>query len=76
MAKSTEDLEAYLGRLGRRFERLSDGTFLVGAGADQPPIALRVEPPVLVLQVAIGAVPEGGPETQVELFRRLLELNS
>jgi hypothetical protein len=76
MATPVEDLEAYLSRLERRFERLADGTVLVAVDADRPPIALRVVPPVLVARTVIGAVPKEGAEAQARLFRRLLELNS
>jgi hypothetical protein len=76
MARSPEDLEGYLNTLERRFERLEDGTFLVGAGANLPPIALRIAPPVVVIQVAIGAAPSADSADAARLFRRLLELNA
>jgi hypothetical protein len=75
MAKP-EDLEAYLTRLDRRFEKADDDTYLVGLGAGGAVVALRVAPPVVVLQVDIGAVPEGDPALQSRLFRKLLELNA
>jgi hypothetical protein len=79
MATSAEDLEAYLDRLERRYERLADGTLLIAFGPGQPPIALRVAPPVVVAQAEIGPCP---PDTgaaavsAVALYRRLLELNA
>jgi hypothetical protein len=45
-------------------------------GPGQPPIAMRVAPPVLVLQVAIGALVKRDAVDQAKLFRRLLELNA
>lgn len=76
MVKSHEDLEAYLNRLGRRFERLEDGTYLVALAPNQPPVAVRVEPPVLVVHVRIGEAPAGNLGTEAAVFRRLLELNA
>jgi len=74
MIQSTEDLEGYLARLERRFERAEDGTYLLGMGADKPLVALRLAGPVLVAQVAIGEAPAG--DTAAPLLRRLLELNA
>lgn len=79
MAKSVEDLEGFLERLGRRHERLDSGTLLITFGPGQPPVALRVAPPVAVVQVDIGRCPpETGPaqESAAALYRRLLELNA
>lgn len=76
MATSPDDLEAYLARLDRRFERLEDGTLLVSLGAGQPQVAIRVAPPVVVVQVDIGAAPKGDAQKEAKVFRRLLELNA
>ena len=76
MVKSNEDLEAYFRKLDRRFDLLEDGTYLVATGSRQMPIAVRLLPPVVVLQVKIGDVPELELAAQVTLFRRLLELNA
>src|SRR5262245_52874673 len=76
MIQSADDLEGYLNRLERRSERLPDGTVLLPLGPNQPLAALRLAPPVLVVQVAIGKVPGGPPERAAPLFRKLLELNS
>ena len=76
MATSPEDLEAYLARLDRRFERLEDGTLLVSLGAGQPQVAIRVAPPVVVVQVDIGGAPKGDAQKEATIFRRLLELNA
>jgi hypothetical protein len=76
MVKTHEDLESYLGRLERRYERLEDGTTLVALGGNQPPIAVRLAPPVLLMQVRIGDVPAGDPGVQLAVYRRLLELNA
>ena len=76
MARTNEDLESYLQKLERRFERVDDGTYLVAGAPNQPPIALRVAPPVLVVQVPIGPAPREETPQQARLFRRLLELNA
>ena len=75
MAKSSEDIESYLHRLSRPYERVDDGTFLVSAGANQAPIAIRIADPVVVIQAEIGAAPTGDTELEAKVFRRLLELN-
>lgn len=72
MLQTNEDLEAYLTRLERPFERSESGTYVVGMGAGKPLLAVRLAPPVLVLRVVIGSVRHEG----VELYRKLLELNA
>lgn len=76
MATSNEDLEAYLTRLDRRYERQGDGTYVVSLGPSQPPAALRMAPPVVVVQCDIGPAPSGDSDSTSRLFRRLLELNA
>ncbi len=75
MARTAEDIEAYLGKLERHFERAPDGTLLV-TSHQQPPIAVRVVPPVVVFQIAIGELPRKPDAEMASLFRRLLELNA
>lgn len=75
MIQSNEDLEGYLLRLERRFERAEDGTYLLSMGADRPLVALRVAAPVLVAQVEIGPAPEED-RAAAALFRKLLVLNA
>lgn len=76
MATSAEDLEAYLLRLDRRFEKVDEQTFLVSLGGGQPPAVLRIAAPVVVVQVDIAEVPTGNPGVETKLFRQLLELNA
>ena len=76
MIRTNEDLEAQLDRLERKYERVGEGTYLVSAGPGRPPVAMRLAPPVLVLQVEVGALVKKGADTQARLFRRLLELNA
>lgn len=75
MIQTNEDLEGYLGRLERRYERSQDGTYLVSMGAERPLVAMRVAPPVLVAQVAIGSVPADAAKSSA-LFRKMLEFNA
>jgi len=75
--RSVNDVEAYLGKMNRRFEPVDDqpGTFLVHGGTNMPPTALRVDPPLVVLRVHVGDV-EGNDSANGELFRKLLTLNA
>jgi hypothetical protein len=76
MIRTNEDLEGFLGRLERRFEKLPDGTYIVSMGGGRPLVAMRLAPPVLVLEVVIGKVPSAPPEQLSTLYRRLLEFNA
>lgn len=76
MIRHSEDLEAQLDRLERKYERLGDGTVLVSVGPGRPPIAMRVAPPVLVMQVTVGKLVKQDAAHQAPLFRKLLELNA
>jgi hypothetical protein len=75
MIKSSDDLEAQLGRLGRRYERNPDGTFVLSLGPNQPPVALVLVPPVLVVQVAVGPAPKN-ESVAARVYKKLLELNA
>jgi hypothetical protein len=70
------DVEAYLRRLDRTFEKIGEDTFVVGLGAGQPPAVLKLSPPVLVAQVDVAEAPSKNPSLEAKLFRRLLELNA
>jgi hypothetical protein len=76
MVKTDDDLEGYLRKLERRFEKTEDGTFLLGMGPGQPTAALKLAHPVLVAQVRIGPAPKGNMSQEAAVFRRLLELNA
>jgi hypothetical protein len=75
--RSANDVEAYLGKMNRRFSTVEDqpGTFLVHGGDNMPPTALRVDPPLVVLRVHVGDV-EGTDADNGTLFRKLLSLNA
>jgi hypothetical protein len=77
--RTVKDIEAYLGRLNRRFHPVDGepGTFLVSTGDKYPPIALRVDPPLVVTRVHIGDVnTTTGGSDPTSLFRKLLQLNA
>jgi hypothetical protein len=75
--RSANDVEAYLGKMSRRYSPVEDqpGTFLVHGSANMPPIALRVDPPLVVLRVHVGDV-EGGDANNAPLYKKLLTLNA
>jgi Tir chaperone protein (CesT) family len=75
MIRTSDDLEAQLERLGRRCERLEDGTFVLSLGKGLPPVALLLVPPVLVVQATVGRAPSQlGAAAPV--YKKLLELNA
>jgi hypothetical protein len=75
MIRSSDDLEAQLGRLGRPYERTKDGTFILSLGKNQPPVALLLVPPVLVAQVTVGTAPKS-LAAAAPIYKKLLELNA
>jgi hypothetical protein len=72
--RTVNDVEAYLGRMTRPFEAAPGAaeTFLVSTGEHSPAVAVRVDPPLVVLRVHIGRV----PADPTNLFRELLQLNA
>ena len=76
--RTDKDVEAYLLRLNRRFRAVEDqpGTFLVESSAEMPPLAVRVEPPLVVVRVHVADVDSvEDAATRSALFQQLLELN-
>src|SRR4051794_14632220 len=73
--RTGKDVEAYLGRLNRRFDRVEgqEATFLVESAQNMPQVAVRVDPPLVVFRVHVGDAPR--PD-HVELFRKLLQINA
>ena len=73
--RTAKDVEAYLTRLNRSFHEVDGqpGTYLLTAPGATP-VALRVDPPLVVLRVHIGDVKNEG--TDLPLFKRLLQLNA
>ncbi len=58
--RSVKDVEAYLERMNRAYQSApgASETFLVSSGDNYPPVAVRVDPPLVVLRVRIGNVPD------------------
>jgi hypothetical protein len=75
MARTERDVEAYLQALGKSWDKLEDGTYVVGPG-DETPTALRIGGSLLVARVFVGDAPGGDPAMEARVFRRLLELNA
>jgi hypothetical protein len=73
--RTEKDVEAYLRGLNRRYRAVDDqpGTFLVESSGNMPPVALRVDPPLVVVRVHLGDL---APAGDADLLRRLLELNT
>jgi hypothetical protein len=73
--RTVRDVEAYLGSMKRRFSAVEgqEGTLLVHSSDRMPPIAVRVESPLVVFRVHIGDAPKAD---HVALYRKLLELNA
>lgn len=74
--RTGKDVEGYLYRLKRRFGPVEGetATFLVETSGDMPPVALRIDPPLVVLRAHIGDVKRGTDPSA--LFRKLLDLNA
>ena len=77
--RTVKDIEAYLAGLNRQYTHVEDepGTYLIHSSGNMPPIALRVDPPLVIVRVHVGDVApskEGANETA--LFRKLLQLNA
>jgi hypothetical protein len=76
--RSKKDVEAYLGHLNRKFTQLESPagaatTYLIHSGESFPPVALRVDPPLVVLRVHIGDVDD---KTEARIYRLLLQHNA
>jgi hypothetical protein len=75
--RTLKDVEAYLEKLGRHHDPVEgeSGTFLVQSSGAMPAIALRVDPPLVLMRAAIGNAPSD-QHAQTALFRKMLELNA
>ena len=82
--RTEKDVEAYLLRSNRRFRAVESDTeggartFLVDSGERRPPVAVLVDPPLVVVRVHVGdlVAEANGDAAQAALFRKLLELNA
>src|ERR1700678_905366 len=79
--RTEKDVEAYLLRSNRRFRGVDrrPGTFLVETGEGLPPLAVLVDPPLVLVRAQGGRISDAadgrGSGSEVGLFRKLLELN-
>lgn len=74
MARTHRDVEAYLQALGKSWDKLEDGMYVVGVHG-QAPIALRIVERLLVVRALIGDPPKGDTAMTAQVFGRLLQLN-
>jgi hypothetical protein len=74
MPRNVDDVETFLLRLNRYFERDAN-TFMLSSGLAGPPIVIRVDEPILVLRVDIGRLPEDR-DRQNAVMRELLTYNA
>jgi hypothetical protein len=87
--RTEKDVEAYLLRSSRRYRAIESAgdekprerrTFIVDSGEHTPPIAVMVDPPLVVLRVNVGELVldagGAGGAGEATLFRALLELNA
>jgi hypothetical protein len=70
-----EDVESYLLRAGLDHEEISEGMWLVRAGAAEAGVVIHLSPPLLVFRMKVMDQPADEPRCTA-LFRRLLELNA
>jgi hypothetical protein len=79
--RTEKDVEAYLLRSNRRYRTVDSPegqrrTFFVDSGSNKPPVAVLVDPPLVVLRVHIGDLASPGAPVETALFRQLLEFNA
>lgn len=76
---SREDLESFLIRTEMDHREIGDGMWLVDpvmdSETDQPNVVVSLSPPLVILRVSIGEVPEGD-HARLKLFQSLLEFNA
>mgnify|MGYP001254987035 CR=1 FL=1 len=75
--RSVNDVEAYLAKMNRQFDAVDDqpGTFLVHTSSNMPPMALRVDPPLVVMRVHVADAKKEAVD-DAKLFERLLTINA
>jgi hypothetical protein len=74
MPRNAEDVETFLFRLNRTFERNDENMFLVSSGSDGAPVVVYVNDPIVVVRVDIGK-PPNDDNKKLALYRQLLEYN-
>ena len=76
MLRNRDDIERFLEARGRAFTALDEATFLVTLAPGQPSAVLRVQAPVVLVQVEVGEVDFPSQDRECAFYRKLLELNS
>ena len=76
MLRNRDDIERFLEARGRAFTALDEETFLVTLAPGQPPAVLRVQAPVVLVQVDVGEIDFQSQARESAFYRKLLELNS
>jgi hypothetical protein len=74
MPRNADDVETFLYRLNRTFQKNEEGMFMVAPSGDGAPIVVYVDDPIVVIRVDITPVPADEGK-QLALFRQLLEYN-
>ncbi len=74
--RTVHDVERYLVEVALPFQDHGDGMFVV---EDEPSglrhLAIKVEPPLVVFRLRVGALPPPGAPDREALFENLLRLN-
>ncbi len=76
MLRNRDDIERFLETKVRAFTAVDEATFLVTLAPELPAAVLRVQPPVVLVQVEIGEAAFENLAHECAFYRKLLELNS
>ncbi len=76
MLRNRDDIERFLEARGRAFTKLDDATFWVTLAPQQPSAVLRVQSPVVLVQVDVGKLEFQSQARECAFYRKLLELNA
>jgi hypothetical protein len=69
--RNRADIEAYLMRMHRSFEDADQATLILHSSG--VPVILRIDPPLVLVQLTVGSAPQKGGEA---FFLKLLTLNA
>jgi hypothetical protein len=69
--RNRADIEAYLMRMHRSFEDVDQATLVLHSSG--VPVVVRIDPPLVLVQLTVGSVPEKQREA---FFLKLLTLNA
>ena len=76
MLTNRDDFERFLESSGRPYSKLDDATLLVTLARGQPQAVLRVQSPLVIIQVEICNVELQPPVNECAFYRKLLEYNA